>query len=89
MLDAGMYEIRLSRSADRYYQRVNSDTAKRLDRCFESLSRNPFSARNVRRLVGRSGLFRYRVGELRVIFRVIVTEQVVQVVAIGPRGDVY
>ena len=26
---------------------------------FEALSRNPFNARNVRRLVGRDGLYRY------------------------------
>ncbi|MFQ6030782.1 MAG: type II toxin-antitoxin system RelE/ParE family toxin [Dehalococcoidia bacterium] len=84
-----MYEIRLARSANRYYQRVDVDTARRLERCFEELSRNPFTATNVRPIRGRQGVYRYRVGDLRVIFTVVQVERVVRVTAIGPRGNVY
>jgi mRNA interferase RelE/StbE len=84
-----MYEVRLSRRANRYYQRVDSDTARRLDQCFEDLSQNPFSPGNVRPIRGRRGLYRYRVGGLRVIFSVERRERVVMVTAIGPRGDIF
>ena len=84
-----MYEVQLSRSANRYYQRADVDTARRLDRCFAELSRNPFRVRNVRPIRGRTGLFRYRVVQIRVLFSVIPQDHIVQVVAIGPRGDIY
>ena len=84
-----MYEIRLARSANRYYQRVDVDTARRLNRCFEALSRNPFTAGNARPIRGRPGQYRYRVSDLRVIFTVLQPERIVQVIAIGPRGDIY
>ena len=84
-----MYEVRLSRSSNRYYQRVDVDTARRLDGYFEVQSLNPFTAGNVRPIRGRAGLYRYRVGDLRVIFPVRQPESIVQVIAIGPRGGIY
>ena len=84
-----MYEVRLSRRAENYYQRVDPGTAGRLNQVFEELSDNPYRASNVRPLRGRQNLFRYRLGELRVVFMVDQAEQVVRVLAIGPRGDIY
>ena len=84
-----MYEVRLARRAARYYQRVDVDTARRLDECFAGLSRKPFGAGDVRPIRGVRGLYRYRVGGLRVLFTVDRRERVVSVLTIGPRGDVY
>ena len=84
-----MYELRLSRRADRYYQRVDRDTAQRLNQVFAELSDNPYNARHVRPLRGREGLLRYRLGDLRIVFTVDRAEETVSVVAIGPRGDIY
>ena len=84
-----MYEVRLSRRADRYYQRVDQDTARRLNECFENLRQDPFGLGDVRPLRGKQGLYRYRVGGLRVIFSVERRERVVNIVTIGPRGDVF
>lgn len=84
-----MFEIRLSRRANRYYQRVDSNTAKRLNECFEDMSQNPFNALHVRPIHGRRGLYRYRVGGLRVLFNVDGEARIVNIVAIGPRGDIY
>jgi mRNA interferase RelE/StbE len=83
-----MYEVRLARGAARYYQRVDADTARRLAQCFDSLRQNPFAG-DVRPLKGRRGLYRYRVGELRVVFSVDRSSLIVMVIAIGPRGDIY
>ncbi len=38
---------------------------------------------------GRAGLYRYRVGGLRVLFVVDGSDRIVTVLAIGPMGDIY
>ncbi len=84
-----MYEVRLARQPERYYKRVPPATARQLDNCFDDLHRNPLGSRRVKRLKGFEGLFRYRVGELRVIFSVDRVDRVVKVMTIGPRRDIY
>ena len=54
----------------------------------EELARDPFSAPNVKKLVGQPG-FRLRVGAWRVIYDVDTGRLVVRVVKIGPRGGIY
>lgn len=48
-----MYEIRLACRAARYYQRVDADTARRLDERLDQLTSNPFAAGDVP-VLGRS-----------------------------------
>lgn len=54
----------------------------------EDLARDPFSAANVRKLVGLPG-YLLRVGDWRVIYDVESGRLVVRVLKIGPRGGVY
>jgi mRNA interferase RelE/StbE len=84
-----MFEVRLSRRAQRYYERVDRDTAARLDRALAGLKANPFAGGDVKRIRGRPGSFRLRVGDLRVLFTVNVAARVVEVAAIVPRGQAY
>jgi mRNA interferase RelE/StbE len=63
--------------------------ARRLEQCFEELRDDPFSSTNVRPLRGRANMYRYRVGNLRVIFSVDNEALLVRIYAIGPRGDIY
>lgn len=84
-----MFEIRLSRRARRYYERVDSDTAHRLNRCFEVLTRDPFGGGDIKPLKGIKGVYRYRMGDLRVIYEVDIRERIVKVNAILPRGEAY
>jgi len=86
------YQVLLSRKAESYYKRVAADTVQRLQDCFMTLEQTPadWRHRHIKRLRGRlSGLWRYRVGNLRVIYRIDEDAGVVNVVNIGPRGDVY
>ena len=83
------YDIVLSRRADRYYNRVDPIMVRRLNRCFDELRRDPFASRNVRPIRGSVGTYRYRVGNLRVMFTVDQDSHSVDVVAIGPRGEIY
>ena len=86
------YTVQLSRKAESYYKRVDANTRERLDACFETLERTPKDGRHprIKGLRGRlSGFWRYRVGDLRVVYRVDDSAMTVTVVAIGARGDVY
>lgn len=86
------YDVKLSQNAESYYKRTGANTKERLERCFEDLEEEPkdWSHPRVKKLRGElSGLWRYRVGDLRVVYRVKDQQKVVDVVAIGPRGDIY
>jgi mRNA interferase RelE/StbE len=89
MSDAPRYEVRLSRRAHRYYERVPADTARRLDRCFEALNRNPYGGSDIKPIQGAPGVYRSRVGDLRVIYEVDRQVRVITVLAILPRGDAF
>jgi len=85
-----MFEVRLSRQAQRYYERVDRPTASRLDKCFTALEQDPLSGPQIKPLKARGSMsFRYRVGSLRVLYDVSLTQRVVEVTAILPRGQVY
>ena len=82
-----MYKVLLSRQAKRYYAEVPGAVAQRLARLFLLLENDP-TPQGAKRLQGKLvGLWRIRVGGLRVIFEV--TQAEIHVVKIGPRGDIY
>jgi len=84
------WEIVLTRPAEKVYDKSPKDMRKRLDRCFEALEKNPLYGSNIRSLTGQlKGLYRYRVGDWRVIYRLFNQEVIVEIIAILPRGDAY
>ena len=83
------FRVALSKNALKYYQRVDADTATRLDQCFKALEEDPFSGGDIKPLRGSKGKYRYRVGKLRVIYRIDLDERIVKVFVILPRGEVY
>jgi mRNA interferase RelE/StbE len=85
-----MYEVKLSKSAIKYYKKCNTKTKRLLNECFKILRSSPLYHVNIKRLHGElEGLYRYRVGDLRVIYKVNEEKVIVIVVAIGSRGDIY
>jgi len=85
-----VWEIVLTRPAEKTYGRAIKDMRQRFDGCFEDLEKNPLYGNNIKALTGRlKGLYRYRVGEWRVIYRLKIEKQVVEIIAILPRGDAY
>lgn len=89
MAEAPRYEIRLSRRAHRYYERLPPEIAARLQRCFAALGRNPYGGGDIKPIQGAMGLYRCRVGDLRVMYEVDRQARVVTVLAILPRGDAF
>ena len=85
------FEVILQSQPEKYYRKVDARLAKSLEACFKDLEENPFyiPGGKIRRLEGKSGLFRYVVGHLRVIYEIDIESSRVGVLAILPRGDVY
>lgn len=85
-----MYEVFLVREAQRVYERAPAALARRLNRCFQQLGRNPYEHPNIKRLKGPlSGYFRYRVGDWRVVYQVNEQEHRVIVLLIVHRSQAY
>lgn len=84
-----MFKIFLTKEAARFYQKADKATKDRLDKCFEALKANPKDGANIKRLHGElKGLYRYRTGQLRVIYK-IEEDRIIIIVAIGARGGIY
>jgi mRNA interferase RelE/StbE len=85
-----MYKLLLSREAQRFYQRAAKPDAAKLARCFAALERDPRSGNNVKPLKGQfTGSYRYRVGDLRVVYTINDPAATVFVITIANRRDAY
>ncbi len=85
-----MYKVELSREAQRFYERCDKAVLRKLARCFESLERNPRTGNNVKALKGHfAGSYRYRLGDLRVVYTIDDRAVTVFVITIAKRSDVY
>ncbi|NOT01588.1 MAG: type II toxin-antitoxin system RelE/ParE family toxin [Phycisphaerales bacterium] len=85
-----MYDVVLSREASRVYATVDPALARKLARCFTRLETSPRSGGNVKSLKGQlAGLFRYRVGDHRVVYSIDDSIKLVTVITIARRRDVY
>ncbi len=85
-----MYDLVLTRKAQKFYEQVDESLAERLNRCFDQLQENPYIHPNIKRLKGSlTGCFRYRIGDWCVMYRVDETQQRLTVLLIAHRSEVY
>jgi mRNA interferase RelE/StbE len=85
-----MYQIILTKKAQKIYENASPSLLNKLNRCFEQLQNNPHSHRNIKRLQGQlAGKFRYRVGDWRVIYSINEENQLVIISIIAARGEAY
>lgn len=84
------FDVILQSQPEKYYLKTDKKTSKLLESCFLELELNPFyKPSKIKRLYHERGLFRYRVGNLRIIYEIFAEKHIVNIVAILPRGDVY
>lgn len=84
------WEVEITKPAQKVYINSPKDIRDRLNLCFEHLQKNPLYGTNIKALTSNlKGLYRYRVGEWRVIYRLKTNKRLVQVIAILPRADAY
>mgnify|MGYP000862976479 FL=1 len=85
-----MYKVLLTKDALKYYKKSDNNTKKKLNKSFEVLQENPYEGSNIKRLHGElAGLYRYRTGALRIIYKIEDEKVSVIIIAIGARGDIY
>jgi len=85
-----MFEVKLSREASDFYAAADRPLARKLARCFAFLEQSPRQSNNIRRLTGqKAGLWRFRVGDWRVVYRIDDQAKQVYVLIIAHRREVY
>ncbi|MCB0190574.1 MAG: type II toxin-antitoxin system RelE/ParE family toxin [Anaerolineae bacterium] len=85
-----MYDIVLTREAQKDYQKLAKSVAKRINQCLDNLREYPLQYPQAIPLKGRlAGYYRWRVGDWRVVYEVNADEQIVVVLQITHRSRVY
>ena len=85
-----MYKVLAYRKALKFYKSLDKKTAPRIDIAIERLRRNPFSHKNIKKLSGEfAGSYRYRMGNIRIIYSVNTKENTIYIEVIERRGKVY
>lgn len=85
-----LWEVVFAKPASKAFEKAPKAIHPGLEDCFADLECSPRRGPNIRPLTGRlRGLHRYRVGEWRVIYRLIESTRHVEVIAILPRGGAY
>lgn len=79
------------RSYDTDFIGLSKDLQNRASQAHAELANDPVTTRGetIKPLLGYENVWRYRIGDHRLIYAVASTDPVVQLLAIGPRGKVY
>ncbi|MGH2609122.1 MAG: type II toxin-antitoxin system RelE family toxin [Tepidiformaceae bacterium] len=83
------YKLQFSRRAERYLERVEREMQERIASTLRHVAEDPYRVGLAKPLKGVAGLRAARVGGLRIVFFVNVSERRVEVDDIAPRGQVY
>jgi len=85
-----MYRVVLLPKAEKTFARADAPLARKLAKGFESLENNPLRHPNIKPLTGPlKGLFRFRAGDYRIVYQINVAQEIVYVVRIAHRKEVY
>ena len=76
----------ISKSAAKALRRMPKKTALRFFDSFELIEAGKISALDIKKLSGRAGYMRLRIGSYRAIYTV---DFELIVIRVGPRGDIY
>ncbi len=82
-----MYSVVLSRSASRTLEKTTPAIRRRTIVALERLKSKPYSGKRLRGEL--EGLFSLRIGDMRAVYRLDTSKDVLVVLGIGPRGDIY
>jgi mRNA interferase RelE/StbE len=88
------WQVTISKSAKKYTEKIE---AKRKDNLMEHIKELKNWVENrgqvildIKALKGQwEGKFRLRIGNIRVLFEIVLAERQIKILYIGPRGDVY
>ena len=84
-----MYEVQISDNLFRRSPQIPGLISKKLPSVHKQLSTKPHNGSNIKKLRGWKELYRFRIRDYRVIYRIVQTPPTVTLLAIGHRKDVY
>lgn len=85
------YEIKVHRNAAKYLRALPANTRRRVRNKLDLLAEDPYDANrlDIKPMVGEEGLWRLRIGSIRLIYEVQQQRLLVYVLTVGHRGDIY
>lgn len=76
-----MFDIKLSNQAAKFYLSANNKLSSKINVAFDEIRTNPFFGNNIKKLRGElQGLYRYRIGDIRIVYAV---EETIRIVAVS------
>ncbi len=86
-----IWAVNLRKQPLKELAKISAEDRERILKAITKLSQNPFdiSKLDIKKLKGKAEKWRLRVGEYRVIYEILRTEILIDIIKIGARGDVY
>jgi len=82
------YSIEWKRSAAQELKKLPREVVGRVLKAVEQLATEPYPS-GVRKLVGAEHTYRIRVGDYRIIYSVMASALIIEIIRVGHRTDVY
>ena len=82
------FRVVLSNRSEKFLKAASKPLYERVVKALESLSEDPLP-RDTKRIIGRIGVFRIRVGDYRVLYEIYFDKKVVFIVNIDKRARAY
>ena len=82
------YSLEWKRSAAQELKKLPREVVGRILTAVEQLSTEPYPS-GVRKLVGAEHTYRIRVGDYRIIYSVMASALIIEIIRVGHRRDVY
>jgi len=82
-----MYQVRIERKAQKQLNKISNPYYSKIKQAILDLGNNPRPTGS-KKLKGRNG-YRIRVADYRVIYEIIDTQLIVEVIDLGHRKDIY
>ena len=84
---------KLPSKVENFIKRLDESTQRNIDEAFEYICHSPFRHENpttIKKFHGKKkGLYRYRLGDIRFIYRVDKKAKSIRILQIDNRGDIY
>lgn len=85
-----MYKVILHKNAVKFYRNIDDNLRTRISRAINSISQNPYYHIHIKKLHGElSHMYRYRVGDIRILYEIHEEIKTVRIKTIEARGDAF
>ena len=85
-----MYKVILHKDAVKFYKKAPANLRKQINSAIEAVLQNPHYHIHIKKLHGNlSNIYRYRLGDIRIVYEIHEDIKTVRIKAIEQRGGAY